>query len=192
MKATVVNNVENTTRVVEFDTNVITDVAALKHFLNITNDRIFEGITHTDLDNDYASLPQLPEDKRERGYVFFVSPAQNKTKNGVYTRKECYEYIKAHGLGEEIKRKYGRNFTQVSTDSLNSFIASSSHESSSAHESSATPVSTSGETVTEKELWNKLINATVSDTSKKEELNALVDKVFPLPYSSQDLMIMRK
>ena len=38
-------------------------------------------------------------------------------------RKEAYEQIKKLGLQEECKKKYGKNFTQCSTDSLEQLIA---------------------------------------------------------------------
>ena len=59
MKATVVNNVENTTRVVEIP-EYVTNVSSLKNFLQMSDGRIFEGVTHTDLDNDNSPIPVLP------------------------------------------------------------------------------------------------------------------------------------
>lgn len=205
MKATIVNNVENTSRVMELS-NYITDVAALKRAIDVTDGRIFEGVTHTDLDNDSASLPVLPEEKRERGYVFFVSPAQNKTKNGAYSRQECYAFIKSHGLGDRIKEVFGRNFTQVSTDALNRIISefdapsAPSHTPTSAPQvvSQATPqvaahpsTSTVDSNITEKDLWKSFVNA-VCPTEQVELFNAMVEKVFPNPYSVQDLANMRR
>ena len=38
-------------------------------------------------------------------------------------RKECYDYIKANNLKEEIANVFGKNFTNVSTQSLEDFIA---------------------------------------------------------------------
>lgn len=195
MKATVVNNVENTTRTVELNDN-INDVATLKHFLDITDGRIFEGVTHTDLDNDRASLPQLPEDRRERGYVFFVSPAQNKTKNGTYSRKECYMLVKSHDLQEEVKRFFGgRNFTQVSTDALNNFLSShvsskTSSTSNTTHVQTATHMQ-EDENYTEKDLWKTLVSS-LGDTVDAVKLNSIIDKVFPNPYSVQDIANMSK
>lgn len=208
MKATIVNNVENTTKVMDLSDN-ISSVAALKQAIGVSDGRIFEGVTHTDLNSDNAPLPQLPEEKKERGYVFFVSPAQNKTKNGAYTRTECYTFIKSHGLGEKIKDVFGRNFTQVSTDALNRII--NEFNTSSMPDAPATPspshVSTQSHTpstasyvtfepsvdanITEKDLWKAFVNA-VCPVEQVERFNAMVDKVFPNPYSIQDLANMRK
>ena len=205
MKATIVNNVENTSKVVELS-DYITDVAALKRAIDVSDGRIFEGVTHTDLDDDYASLPQLPEDKKERGYVFFVSPAQNKTKNGALSRPECYNYIKSHNLGTQIKETFGRNFTQVSTEALNKIISEFNTPATPSHTPSHTPTATSHvvsqpstssaqvsnvEVSTEKELWKAFVNA-VCPVEQVAKFNAMVEKIFPNPYSAQDLSVMRK
>ena len=211
MKATIVNTVENTTKVVELS-NAVNDLAGLKHFLDISDGQFFEGTTHTDLTSDSQSLPELPEAKRERGYVFFVSPAQNKFKNGAYSRQECYQFIKSHNLGEAVKQKFGRNFTQVATDALNSFIADHSNTTASAtkvhtvptaHTEPTTPT-TSNDSTTEKELLEDIVSAVstalaltgkMSPEDMLTLLNKLkkeIDSVFPNPYSVQDLANMRK
>lgn len=208
MKATIVNTVENTTKVVELS-NAVNDLAGLKHFLDISDGQFFEGTTHTDLTSDNQSLPELPESKRERGYVFFVSPAQNKFKNGAYSRQECYQFIKSHNLGEAVKSKFGRNFTQVATDALNSFIAEHSNDAVSTtpatevHTEPTAPT-TPNDSVTEKELLEDIASAiftALALTGKMSSedmltlLNKLkkeIDSVFPTPYSVQDIANMRK
>lgn len=208
MKATIVNTVENTNKVVEL-TNAITDLAGLKHFLNIDEGQFFEGITHTDLTSDTQELPVLPDNKKERGYVFFVSPAQSKIKNGAYSRKECYAIIKDNNLGEAVKSKFGRNFTQVSTNDLNDFIASHTTEhvnnvapANAAPVNNENNVATEDNDVTEKELMQcfaSAIVAALSQTGKNSneelltitnELKNKIEKVFPGPYSVQDIVNM--
>lgn len=213
MKATIVNTVENTTKVVEL-TDAITDLAGLKHFLGVDEGQFFEGSTHTDLTSDTQELPVLPDNKKERGYVFFVSPAQSKIKNGAYSRKECYAIIKDNNLGEAVKSKFGRNFTQVSTDALNGFIAD--NQTAVLSNSSAPAEATSEETVvasentesadtidTEKELFHYIekalsvafIQAGMSDNTVKlisDTIHEGIEKVFPNPYSVQDIANMQK
>lgn len=210
MKATIVNTVENTTKVVELS-NAITDLTGLKHFLNIGEGQFFEGTTHTDLTSDTQELPVLPDNKKERGYVFFVSPAQSKIKNGAYSRKECYAIIKDNNLGEAVKSKFGRNFTQVSTNDLNDFIASHTTEHvNNVAPANAAPVNnennvvTEDNDVTEKELMQRFASAIVtalSQTGKNSneelltitnELKNKIEKVFPNPYSVQDIANMQK
>lgn len=199
MKATVVNTVENTTKVVELP-EAVTDLLGLKHFLDISDGQFFEGTTHTDLTSDTQALPQLPESKKERGYVFFVSPAQNKIKNGAYTRKECYAIIKSNNLGDKIKAKYGRNFTQVATDALNETIEENvdNVEAPTAPEENPAPVedTDAGKITTEKELFQKIIDKLAQLNNNEEiivdDLDEGVVRVFPTPYSVQDLSNMHK
>ena len=199
MKATVVNTVENTTKVVELP-EAVTDLSGLKHFLDISDGQVFEGATHTDLTSDTQTLPQLPESKKERGYVFFVSPAQNKIKNGAYTRKECYAIIKSNNLGDKIKAKYGRNFTQVATDALNETIEENVDdvEAPTAPEENPAPVedTDAGKITTEKELFQKIVDKLAQLNNNEEiivdDLVEGVNRVFPTPYSVQDLSNMHK
>ena len=199
MKATVVNTVENTTKVVELP-EAVTDLSGLKHFLDINDGQFFEGTTHTDLTSDTQALPQLPESKKERGYVFFVSPAQNKIKNGAYTRKECYAIIKSNNLGDKIKAKYGRNFTQVATDALNEIIEENVDdvEVPTASEDNPAPVedTDADKITTEKELLQKIVDKLAQLNNNEEitvdDLVEGVNRVFPTPYSVQDLSNMRK
>lgn len=201
MKATIVNTVENTTKVVELP-EAVADLAGLKRFLDINEGQFFEGTTHTDLTSDMQSIPELPESRRERGYVFFVSPAQNKFKNGAYSRQECYALIKERGLADAVKRKYGKNFTQVKTDELNNMLTSSarssvSEEPAPVKRTSATssPQDKAGIS-TEKELWMEVLKVLTSvqnmDITRLEPIAEGVDNVFPNPYSVQDLANMRK
>ena len=199
MKATVVNTVENTTKVVELP-EAVTDLSGLKHFLDISDGQFFEGTTHTDLTSDTQTLPQLPESKKERGYVFFVSPAQNKIKNGAYTRKECYAIIKSKNLGDKIKAKYGRNFTQVATDALNETIKENVDdvEAPTALEENSAPVedTDADKITTEKELLQKIVDKLAQLNNNEEiivdDLVEGVNRVFPTPYSVQDLSNMCK
>lgn len=195
MKATIVNNVENTTKVVELSDNV-RKVSELRQELGISDGRIFEGTTHTDLVDNSSNLPVLPESKVERGYVFFVSPAQNKTKNGAYSRKECYALIKEKHLEDIVKSMYGRNFTQVATDALNKVITSGAIGSGSTPATPSTPHTTTNSATTdttndvvEKDIFLALADA-ITDESKKEDIIKMINAVFHNPYSVQDLANM--
>ena len=210
MKATIVNTVDNTTKVVELP-EAVTDLSGLKHFLSISDGQFFEGTTHTDLTSDRQSIPAIPAEKADKGYVFFVSPAQNKFKNGALTRKECYAYVKEYNLGDLVKETFGRNFTQVSTNDLNNIICNAGRVSDTAtapvdtastntcnQEAAAAPtVENLPVPATEKELWKTLLTLinTVDATECKQlytTLSAGIDKVFPNPYSAQDLANMHR
>lgn len=183
MKATIVNTVTNETKVVELP-QAINTVADLRAFTEINaEDKLFEGATHTDLPIDNRPLPVLPESKKERGYVFFVSPAQNKPKNGAYDRKTCYALIKERHLETRVKVLYGRNFTQVATDALNNVLAN-------ADVTVEVPDPDAGLITTEKELLQAIVNTIANDTVKTT-LSQAVDRVFPEAYSVQDLHNLR-
>lgn len=207
MKATIVNTVENTTKVVTIPESA-NNLRDLKKFLDINEGQFFEGVTRTDLIANTQALPTLPEEKKERGYVFFVSPEQNKIKNGIFTRKECYAYIKENNLSQVVKDEFGRNFTQVATDSLNNLI-------SRLMEVTGSPNTVSSEApqdlhalqceqdaqgiTTEKELMEAI--ATALDEIASNNLNVLttidsiksgIARVFKSPYSVQDIENMKK
>lgn len=39
------------------------------------------------------------------------------------TRKECYDFIKKHNLSDEVKNKFGRHYTNVTTENLLNYVA---------------------------------------------------------------------
>lgn len=85
---------------------------------------IQEGLTHVELDmnNDSFVLPTDVPMRNGSGttnnLVFRITQKSKKIKSGAMTRKEAYEYIKAHNLADVIAKKYGRNYTVVKTDEL--------------------------------------------------------------------------
>lgn len=85
---------------------------------------IQEGLTHVelDMDNDSFVLPTNVPMRNGSGttnnLVFRITQKSKKIKSGALTRKEVYEYIKAHNLADVIARKYGKNYTVVKTDEL--------------------------------------------------------------------------
>lgn len=201
MKATVLNTVSNDTKVVELDESVST-VSDLKHFLDLEEgSRLFESVTHTNLENNDSSLPTLPESKQDKGYVFFVSPAQNKIKNGAYDRQTCYRLIKENHLQDRVKSRFGRNFTQVATDALNQLLDDfNTPEGAVTAASTGVPDPDAGKITTEKELLSALATALFNvaegaSNSVSEEVKAHIlagiERVFPNPYSVQDLSNMK-
>lgn len=206
MKATIVNTVENTTKVVTLPESA-NNLKDLKKFLDINEGQFFEGVTRTDLIADTQALPTLPEEKKERGYVFFVSPEQNRIKNGVLTRKECYAYIKENNLGQVVKDEFGRNFTQVATDSLNRLISglmeTTGFPNTVMNEAPEAPHAISAQDAqgitTEKELIEAIVTALEEIASNDLSVLATIDtikrgiaRVFKSPYSVQDIENMKK
>lgn len=92
--------------------------------INFADMAIQEGLTHIelDMDNDSFVLPTNVPMRNGNGttdnLVFRITQKSKKIKSGAMTRKEAYEYIKAHKLADIIAKKYGRNYTVVKTDEL--------------------------------------------------------------------------
>lgn len=40
------------------------------------------------------------------------------------TRKDCYDFIKKHNLNDEVKNKFGRHYTNVTTENLINYVTS--------------------------------------------------------------------
>lgn len=165
--------------------------------------KIYEGRTHTDL-VDSTPIPPLPAEQAGSGYFFIVSAPQNKIKNGVFSRQECYAKIKEMNLQDAVKQAYGRNFTQVNTADLNQII-NDNHGApvhGTATAASTAPAAHVYYPVTEKDLVNGILDVlenlvfgapTVPNlASKVAELKDSVNKVFPNPFSVQDVNNMMK
>ena len=88
--------------------------------------QFLEGISNTELKNDNSVLPHdVPYKGRVTNeLVFWLTKSEKNIASGAMSRQECYAYLKENNLGEDIKAKYGRNYTQVPTDDLNNFIDS--------------------------------------------------------------------
>lgn len=83
-----------------------------------------EGITKTIPVEDNSLLPQNVQYKGQatNSLVYMLTNTGKNIKSGVLSRKECYEYIKNNDLSKDIKKQSGRNYTNLSTDSLNALI----------------------------------------------------------------------
>lgn len=80
----------------------------------------FEGHLRAELKDDESPFPEtIPYRGQEvRDLVFMLTSSQKNIKSGAMSRKEIYEEIKRRGLQEECKDRFGKNFTQCSTDDL--------------------------------------------------------------------------
>ena len=81
---------------------------------------IQEGISRTEFTSDDSVLPHdVPRNgTTTNDLVFRLTKSNKNIKSGAMTRPEAYAKIKELGLGEAIKEKFGKNFTQCSTDIL--------------------------------------------------------------------------
>lgn len=110
----------------------IKTLADLKHFMNVQGVdypqecEFKEAKTKTIFVDNDAVLPTGVEWKGEVSddLIMYVTAPKKKIKSGVMNRKEVFEYIKKNNLQDDVKERFGKNFTQVSTDNLLKLIDS--------------------------------------------------------------------
>ena len=93
----------------------------------------YEGTSKTELKTDESVLPKnVPYTNRTTGetintneLVFMLTNTNKKIKSGAMNRAEVYSIIKARGLQEDCKAKFGKNFTQCSNHDLATLISES-------------------------------------------------------------------
>ena len=161
----------------------------------------FEGTSKVELKND-ASV--LPHDVPYKGtvtneLVFMLTNTNKKIRSGAMSRAEAYSKIKSMGLGELCKEKYGKNFTQCSTNDLIALIeGNTTKEAPKATKKEEKPVKEEPKKEETKEVptkentecednvaraaINKLVeilenNGTIEDHEKEEVLDILGGKV---------------
>lgn len=112
--------------------------AAINAGVNVSDKDWLEGLTKTTFMSDDSILPtNVPYKGAVTNELFFVlTNTSKKIKSGAMTRKECYEYIKLNNLSNAIKEAEGKNYTNVSTDILISFINIHNGNNKSANHSS--------------------------------------------------------
>ena len=93
--------------------------------INYSDMTFYEGISKTEIKTDDS---QLPHDVNYKGnitnnLVFMLTTANKKVKSGaVSTRAEAYKAIKDNNLQDEVKKKFGKNFTNCGTNDLITFV----------------------------------------------------------------------
>lgn len=105
-----------------------TTLGELKQELNARNVdyngmTFLEGHSKLEMNLDDAILPSnIPyKGTTTNDLVFLLTTPQKKIRSGV-DRIHLYGVIKDNGLAEAIKEKFGRNYTNVSTDDLAEFL----------------------------------------------------------------------
>lgn len=88
--------------------------------INYDGMTFYEGTSRTEL-KDNASV--LPKDVPYKGtttneLVFMLTNTNKKIRSGNMSRAEAYAAIKANNLQDAVKSKFGKNFTQCSTEDL--------------------------------------------------------------------------
>lgn len=93
--------------------------------IDYSNMTFTEGISKTQLLNDATQLPQnvMYKGQPTNSLVILLTNTKKNISSGTMTRKEAYQAIKDNNLQDAVKKKFGRNFTQVLTSDLLVFIA---------------------------------------------------------------------
>lgn len=102
--------------------------AARQAGINIEGKDWLEGITKTSPVADDSLLPVNIDYKggKTNDLIFVLTTTNNKIKSGIMTRTELYAVIKQDkDLQQEIIKKFGKNYTQVKTELLNSIYEKS-------------------------------------------------------------------
>lgn len=83
-----------------------------------------EGISKTQLLDDATQLPQnvMYKGNPTNNLVILLTNTKKNIASGAMSRQEAYAAIKEHNLQDEIKKVFGRNFTQVATEALETFL----------------------------------------------------------------------
>ena len=84
-----------------------------------------EGISKTQLLDDATQLPQnvMYKGNPTNNLVILLTNTKKNIASGTMSRQEAYAAIKGDNLQDKIKEVFGRNFTQVSTEALETFLA---------------------------------------------------------------------
>lgn len=105
--------------------NTLADIKAKLVELNenVSDLEFMEGISKTKMVDDSS---QLPKDVMRNGsptnnLVFLASKVGKKIASGL-SRPMLYESIKQLGLQEECKKRFGKNYTQLSNEDLKALI----------------------------------------------------------------------
>lgn len=83
-----------------------------------------EGISKTQLLDDATQLPQnvMYKGNPTNNLVILLTNTKKNIASGSMSRQEAYAAIKYHNLQDEVKKVFGRNFTQVATEALETFL----------------------------------------------------------------------
>lgn len=95
--------------------------------INIEDMTWYEGHMRAELKDDASPLPAtvMWKGTETTDLTFLLTQPEKKVKSGVMSRAEAYSKIKTWGLQKACMDKYGKNFTQCSTNDLIALIEDS-------------------------------------------------------------------
>lgn len=92
--------------------------------INYSGKEFHEGRSRTMLTDDQSLLPDtvMFRGNPTRELSIILMTPNKKVSSGTLSRKEINQMIISRGLQEDVKKEFGRNYTQVSSDNLTAFI----------------------------------------------------------------------
>ena len=145
--------------------------------INYDGMTFYEGTSRTEL-KDNASV--LPKDVPYKGtttneLVFMLTNTNKKIKSGNMSRAEVYAAIKANNLQDAVKSKFGKNFTQCSTEDLIGMLAKSVGTKPAAKAKEAAKLAAKKETKAETKAEKPV---EVVDKVARKAISELVDALY--------------
>lgn len=110
--------------------------------INYSGMTFYEGHMRAELKDDAAPLPtNIPyKGTVVNDLIFMLTTPEKKVKSGAMSRAEAYDEIRRLGLQDECKKKFGKNFTQCTTNDLVALVQSASKKTSKSAPVVETPV----------------------------------------------------
>lgn len=184
-KVTIINQKTQSQRVIENSTaTTLGELKSEMRSAGIDYDGMtfYEGHLRAELKDDASPLPaNIPyKGTTVNDLVFMLTTPEKKVKSGIMSRGEAYAKVKELGLQDECKKKFGKNFTQCSTDNLVSLVESATKKAAKANKKE-TPAPVVAEPATEEVV---MPDAEVPNTCNcgcdnvKKALQGLIDALY--------------
>lgn len=125
-KVVIVNNKTQSQKTIMSNATTLGELKAeaVAAGINITDMTWYEGHMRAELKDDASPLPAtvMWKGTETTDLTFLLTQPEKKVKSGVMSRAEVYAKIRVMDLGELCKEKYGKNYTQCSTNDLIALI----------------------------------------------------------------------
>ncbi len=143
--------------------------------IDYTDMAFFEGTARVELKDDGSVLPHDVPYKGQitNELVFMLTNATKKIKSGM-DRKEVISAIKSLNLQDTVKERFGKNYTNVSTDNLINLINSKKDTNIPGNTGSATDIKKDEDVV---DGGDKQMNEDSCCTNIKAAIETLVDSL---------------
>ena len=139
---TIVSTANSNKVELETDATTLGELKAAMRQANIAYEGMtfYEGLTKSEMIDDASLLPHdvVRNGQTTNNLVFMLTNTNKKIRSG-YDRTELYQIIKAKGLAEACKEKYGKNFTMCKTSELEDLVNSCCGASKSGQPASKKP-----------------------------------------------------